>query len=483
MLWTFHDFVQAMGATPFLPGGAPPKGVGGLSIDTRTLEPGDAYFAIKGDVHDGHDFVDAAREGGAACAVVARAQARAAGGLPIVIVEDVVEALGELGRAARARTDAMVIAVTGSVGKTTTKEMLRGVLAPSGRVHAAVASFNNHWGVPLTLARMPQDTDFAVIEIGMNHPGEITPLVAMARPHVALVTTVAPAHLGAFASVEEIAYAKAEIFSGLQANGVALVPRDSAYEPILAGEAGKRTQRVVSFGRDPEADMRLLDYTPGAERVRIGIAGRTLEAVLGSPGEHMALNATAALGVAFLAGADLDRAAAALAAFAAGKGRGERHVLAHPEGPILLIDESYNANNASMEAALAMLDGPPARRRVAVLGDMLELGEHSRRQHLALKPVLERHRVDLALLVGPEMEPLADALKEARAPSATGADDPHAVEARWFAETPQLATIIADVVEAQDVVVVKSSLGLGFARIVDALRDAYPPAKEPEGTG
>ena len=468
MLWTFEDFVSAMRATPFLPEGATPAGVTGLSIDTRTLAPGDAYFAIKGENHDGHDFVDAAREAGAACAVVARDHAKASGGMPVVIVEDVVEALGLLGQAARARTNALVVAVTGSVGKTTTKEMLARVLAPSGRVHAAVASFNNHWGVPLTLARMPADTDYAVIEIGMNHPGEITPLVKMARPHVAAITRIAPAHLGAFASVDEIAMAKAEILSGLEPGGVALLNSDDGRTSILRGEAERLgIERIVTFGSADDADVRLRDSDG-----RITVAGQAHDLRIGATGHHIAMNAACALAAAFLVGADVGAGAAALADFSAGKGRGERHVLPHPDGDILLIDESYNANPASMLAGIqSLLAVEPGEggRRIAIMGDMLELGERSPELHAYLADPLSTG-VDEAWLVGSEMLVLADRLE-----SATPGYGQKPVGVRHFGSTPELATIIADEVRGHDVVMVKSSLGLRFATLVDALTAAYPP--------
>ena len=482
MLWTIQELVSVMEATPFTRDGTLPEGVSGLSIDTRTLRPGEAYFAIKGDVHDGHDFVDRAHEAGAALAVVSRERAATAGSMPVLIVDDVLEALCRLARASRARTRAFVVAVTGSVGKTTTKEILRGVLGTAGTVHAAVASFNNHWGVPLTLARMPAEADFAVIEIGMNHPGEITPLVAMARPHVAVVTAIAPAHLGAFASVDEIALAKAEIFSGLEPGGVALLPGDDPREPILRAEAERHgVARIATFGQGVHgpADFRLADYRPRLGTARFAVPGWSGEVRMGAPGHHIAMNAAAALGVAFLATAAPGPAAAALERFEAGKGRGERHLLAHPDGPVLLIDESYNANQASMAAAIRMFaERPPeAGRRVAVLGDMLELGRFSRQQHRSLAPVLRRNRVDAAYLVGAEMKALADALAEGSAADATGGAAEHPIAVRWFATTPELATIIADEVRGHDAVVVKSSLGLGFAAVVDALRAVYPPVE------
>ena len=482
-LWTFDAMAEAMNADVHAPG-AVPDGVSGLSIDTRTLRPGEAYFAIRGDVHDGHDFVQAAREAGAGLAVVSRDRARAAGAMPLLVVDDTLAALERLGRAARARTDALVVAVTGSVGKTTTKELLRAVLAPSGTVHAAVASFNNHWGVPLTLARMPRDARYAVIEIGMNHPGEITPLVRMARPHAAIITLVAGAHMGAFASIDDIARAKAEIFDGLDAHGVAILNANDPRFELLRAEAERRgIRRIVTFGdgrapEEPDVILSRYDAQGGETAIAFDMPAREVSARIGATGRHIAMNAAAAMTCALLFEADLDAAANALAGFSAGKGRGERHVLQHPEGPIELIDESYNANPASMRAAIASLraatpgerpDGTRGRR-IAILGDMLELGDHSPRMHEALAGPLERG-VDAVWLVGPEMAVLAERLR-----SATPRDGEDALDVRHFGETPQLATIVADEVRGHDVVMVKSSLGLRFATLVDALLAAHPPA-------
>ena len=476
MLWTFHELVRAMRATPFLPSGQAPEGATGVSIDTRTLAPGEIYFAIKGDTHDGHDFVEAAAEAGASFAVVARDRAQAAGAMPVLIVDDTLEALGDLGRAARERTKALVVAVTGSVGKTTTKELLRTVLAPSGRVHAPVASFNNHWGVPLTLARLAPDADYAVVEIGMNHAGEIVPLTTMARPHVAAITRVAPAHLGAFASVDEIAMAKAEILQGLGEGGVALLNADDPRTRILRDEAERLgVRRVATFGTGARADIRLDERDGNA----LAIAGRTYRFEVGAAGHHIAMNAACALGIAFLLGADVEAGARALAGFRAGKGRGERHVLPHPDGAIVLIDESYNANPASMLAGIQSLlgaepgTGPEGSgRRIAVLGDMLELGERSGELHADLARPLSLG-VDEAWLVGPEMAALAKRLE-----TATPGYGQKPIVVRHFETTPELATIIADEVRGHDVVMVKSSLGLRFASLVDALTQAYPPEVE-----
>ena len=512
MLWTTDDMAAAMAAEVR---GEAPEGVVGLSIDTRTLQPGEAYFAILGDVHDGHDFVPNAEMAGAALAVVSREKAGdfADIALCLLVVDDVLAALERLGVAARNRTSAMVVAVTGSVGKTTTKELLRAGLGAAGTVHAAVASFNNHWGVPLTLARMPADVDYAVIEIGMNHPGEITPLVRMAAPHVAIITLVAAAHLGAFASVDDIARAKAEIFEGLVEGGVALLNSQDPRLELLKDQARDRgVTRIVTFGKDGDIAPENVSLGEGSSEVAARIANETFVATLRAPGQHIVQNALAAMGAAYLVGADMERVCRGLSTFSAGKGRGERHHLSHPNGRVVLIDESYNANPASVLAAIRALRVTrpgPGGRRVAILGDMLELGERSAPLHAHLAQPLANNRIDVVLLAGEEMGALRDRLQPAgddqtppdglqppddgsappdglqppgdgstppdRLRSATGEDGRYRPHVRWFATTPELATIVADEVRAHDVVMVKSSLGLRFATIVDRLKDAFPP--------
>lgn len=471
MLWTVGDMAAAMEAE--VRGGAP-EGVTGLSIDSRTIGDGEAYFAILGDVHDGHDFVPDAQMAGAALAVVSRDKADGFADLNLclLVVDDVLHALERLGVAARDRTRAMVVAVTGSVGKTTTKELLRCALGAAGSVHAAVASFNNHWGVPLTLARMPADTDYAVIEIGMNHPGEITPLVRMAAPHVAIITLVAAAHLGAFASVDDIARAKAEIFEGLVEGGVALLNVEDPRLDLLKDEARARgVSRIVTFGRGGDVDRASQTLGDAASEITVRIADETFAAVVRAPGIHIVQNALAALGAAYLVRADMEAALRGLATFSAGKGRGERHRLAHADGEIVLIDEAYNANPASMLAAIRTLKVTrpgPGGRRVAILGDMLELGERSAPLHAHLAQPLANNGIDVVLLAGEEMAALRDRLL-----SATDGPDAYAPHVRWFATTPELATIVADEVRPHDVVMVKSSLGLRFATIVERLKDAF----------
>src|SRR6187402_1076412 len=354
-LWTLQAMAQAMRAQR---DGALPEAVTGLSIDSRTIAPGDAYFSIKGDVHDGHDFVDAALKAGAALAVVERAQReKFASGAPLLVVDDVLAALVELGIASRARLAAPVIAITGSVGKTSTKEALRRVLEAQGETHASASSFNNHWGVPLSLARCPSQVKFAIFEIGMNHAGEIDTLVRMVRPHVAVITTVEPVHLEFFAGIEAIADAKAEIFVGLEPGGAVVLNRDNSQFARLARSANKLgIDRIVSFGADPKSDARLIDVAlhPDRSAVHASILGHDVTYRLGMPGRHMAINSLAVLAAAELMGADLALAALTLSQVQPAAGRGIRHRLEVNGGDAVLIDESYNANPASMKAALSV---------------------------------------------------------------------------------------------------------------------------------
>ncbi|MEJ1161557.1 UDP-N-acetylmuramoylalanyl-D-glutamyl-2,6-diaminopimelate--D-alanyl-D-alanine ligase [Prosthecomicrobium sp. N25] len=443
--------------------GAPAAAITGISIDSRTILPGEAFFAIRGDVHDGHGFVAKALAAGAGVAVVAEEKlADMPGGGRYVVVDDVLEALRRLGVAARARTGAKIVAVTGSVGKTSTKEALRLVLSAQGRVHASVASFNNHWGVPLTLARMPADVDFGVFEIGMNHAGEITPLTRMVRPHVAIVTTVAAVHLEFFASVDDIARAKAEIFLGLEPGGAAVVNGDIEQTPILIEAARAVGARVVTFGEGEGLDSRLgtIALLPDCSTLKATVLGEPVTAKIGAPGRHVAVNALAVLSAAVLAGADLARAALALADLAPPEGRGQRSSLRIGKSEALLLDESYNANPASMRAAIDLLGQMPVGlrgRRIAVLGDMLELGETGPALHAGLAPALEAAAIDLVFCCGPLMRSLWQALPAER----RGA----------YAETSNdLQPILLEAVSAGDAVMVKGSLGSRMGPIVKALQ-------------
>ncbi|MBL8582033.1 MAG: UDP-N-acetylmuramoyl-tripeptide--D-alanyl-D-alanine ligase, partial [Rhizobiaceae bacterium] len=391
--------------------------------------------------------------------------------MPLVVVPDVLAGLVALGEAARARSQAKVIAVTGSAGKTSTKEALRLALAPSGKVHASDKSFNNHWGVPLTLSRMPQDTDFAVFEIGMNHAGEIRPLVKMVRPHVAIVTLIAAAHLGHFNNLEEITQAKAEIFEGVEPGGTALLNRDDLHSLILtklAREAG--VEHVATFGQHEKATYHLVSCELQGDHsdIVVRVADRSVSLRLGAPGRHIVQNALAVLGAAHLTGADVDKAAAALANLVPEQGRGLRHRLMHPAGEFVLIDESYNANPASMRAAIELLSATEVGeggRRVAVLGDMLELGVHARRLHVEIAGVLKKSKVDMLYLGGPEMRALADTLPEGMA-------------AEYRQTVAELEPALIEGVRAGDAVMVKSSKGIGFSKLVDALTRKYPAVQQ-----
>jgi UDP-N-acetylmuramoyl-tripeptide--D-alanyl-D-alanine ligase len=461
-LWTPLALVAPLGAR--VSGALPARGVTGVSIDTRTLQDGDLFVALKGDNSDGHDHVRKAFEAGAAAAVIDEAHADAlAGAGPLYVAKDTLVALEGLGRAARARSKARIVAVTGSVGKTTTKELLRCALASAGETHASAASYNNHWGVPLTLARMPQSARFGVFEIGMNHAGEITPLVAMARPHVAIITRIAPVHLEHFGSIEAIADAKAEIFSGLQRGGVAILNRDDAQFERLstaANDAGVRF--VLSFGENEEADASLMacDVEGETTRVKARVLGQDLDYRIGAPGRHIAMNSLAVLLAARAAGLDLVVAARALAQFAPPAGRGQRETLETADGPFTLIDESYNANPASMRAALDLLGAAKGKRRIAVLGDMLELGPDGPALHAAIAEDIERNQVDLVFTAGPLMRALSEAIPAER----RGA---HAANAA------ALEPVVLDALAAGDVVMIKGSNGSRMGPLVAAMRKAF----------
>lgn len=469
-LWTGEAMIEAMGARPI---GNVPAGINGISIDTRTLQPGDAYFAIKGDRLDGHDFASAAVAAGAGVLVVAESRLPALGGItkPLLVVDDVLEAMRKLGIAARARSKAKIIAVTGSAGKTTTKDALAHVLAKSGRVHYSPASFNNHWGVPLTLARMPEATQFAVFEIGMNHAGEITPLVKMVRPHVAMVTLIAAAHLGHFKDLDDIAHAKAEIFRGLVRGGTALINRDDKRFKLLAqlaGEAG--VHRIAGYGESNKADVHLLNakYLEDCSTVTAKVFGEDVAFKVGVPGRHVVLNSLGVLGAVHLVGGDLSAALHALSDLQAPDGRGRTYQFKSGDGTFTLIDESYNANTASIAAVLQHLsDIKPKRRgrRIAVLGDMLELGMHSKKLHEGLAEPVLAAGLSRLLLGGAEMKALADKL--------AGSD----LHVEHFETVDDLMPVLQKTVRADDVVLVKSSNGLGFSRIVKTYKDAAAPGE------
>jgi UDP-N-acetylmuramoyl-tripeptide--D-alanyl-D-alanine ligase len=464
-LWTSSAMAAAMRAQA---NGVLPEAVTGISIDSRTLAPGEAYFAIKGDVHDGHEFVAAALKSGAALAVVESAQReKFAPDAPLLVVDDVLAGLVDLAHVARARLGAQVIAVTGSVGKTSTKEALRRVLGAQGETHASVASFNNHWGVPLSLARCPASVRFAVFEIGMNHPGEIEPLVKMVRPQIAIITTVEPVHLEFFAGIEAIADAKAEIFEGLEPGGAVVLNRDNSQFARLEGRATKLgVSRIVSFGADKKSDARLIDISlhPACSAVHADILGQEVTYKLGIPGRHMAINSLAVLAAASLAGADLALASLSLSQIEPAAGRGVRRTLDVAGGEATLIDESYNANPASMAAALGVLGQAavgPRGRRIAVLGDMLELGPTSADLHRGLNDAIKANHIDLVYCCGPLMRNLWDALSTGK--RGGYADSAASLEAE---------AVVA--IRAGDAIMVKGSLGSKMKTIVNALEKRFP---------
>ena len=441
--------------------GDPATEISGFSIDSRSLAAGEAFIAIRGPNRDGHDFVSGVLEAGAPCAVVEEAYP-AGDEQRLVRVIDTFDGLNDLGRAARARAErAVVIAITGSVGKTGTKEALRRALAPSGTAHASSKSYNNHWGVPLSLANMPRSVQFGVFEIGMNHAGEIDVLTRLVRPQIAIVTTVAPVHLGFFDSVEGIADAKAEIFNGLEPGGTAVINRDNPHYERLLAHARKQGAEIVTFGEDASADAKLLsvELTPEGSRVTANILGETLDYSLGAPGRHLVQNSLAVLAAVRLAGADLRQAADALGVVPAQAGRGARRVIKTKSGPVGIVDESYNANPASMRAALATLGLTPREtfpRRVAVLGDMLELGEDGPELHAELAEAVDEAGVDVVFACGELMGSLFQALPVGR-------------QGAYAKSSAELLPTVLEAVQPGDIVMIKGSLGSRMAPLVEAL--------------
>ena len=441
--------------------------ISSISIDSREIAPQALFVAIRGDVHDGHDFVDKALEAGAAAALVSEAHFRAKGGKGVIVVPDPLKALESLAVAARLRNRGQIIAVTGSAGKTTTKEAIRTALAASGETHYSIRSYNNHWGVPLMLAGLPREAQFGVFEIGMNHAGEITPLTQLVRPHVAIVTTIEPVHLEYFGSLEKIADAKAEIFTGIVPGGAAVLNRDNAQYARLA-EAAKAAgvARIVSFGEHGEADARLKRHWLQADSstAEASILGHDLTYKLGAPGKHLLLNSLGVMAAVSLVHADLALAALALNNLKAPTGRGARVTLTLPNGSALLIDESYNANPASMRAAIALLGQAPVGpqgRRIAVLGDMLELGSAGPELHAGLAAAIQADGVDLVFCSGPLMHALWEALPSNRRGGYAGT-------------AAALEPAVLDAVRAGDAVMVKGSLGSKMGPIVKALERQFP---------
>jgi len=448
-LWTSDEIAAATGGTA-----SASFEVTGVTFDSREVGPGDLFVAMPGTVYDGHKFVDAAFAAGAAGAIVSQPV-----GGPHVLVDDTFAALQALGRASRERSLATIFGVTGSVGKTSTKEALYAALDRNrpGKVHRSVKSYNNHTGVPLSLSRMPREAEFAVLEMGMNNAGEIRALVAQVRPHVALITAIAPAHIENLGSEEAIADAKAEIFEGLEPDGIAIVPNDTPHRDRLVKAARRHADRIITFGSG-DADVHAI-HAVNAELsgslISAALLERELTFTISQPGEHWVSNALAVLAAIEAVEADVAVAGLALADLGGMKGRGLRHRVEIDGGELLLIDESYNANPASMAATLKSLGAErDVIRRIAVLGPMRELGEHSDALHAGLAPAIRDAHVDQLILIGAEMEPLARELGDDTTISR--------------ADTVDEATdALIRIVRPGDVVLVKASNSVGLARLVE----------------
>jgi len=457
-LWTSAEAARATGGVNTRAWTA-----SGVSIDSRSVKPGDLFIALAGPNFDGHEFIAAAFNAGAAAAVASRRPAALAAEASLLMVPDTMAALEALGRAARNRSNARFAAITGSVGKTGTKEALRLVLSAAGPTAASEGNLNNQWGAPLSLARMPRDARYGVFELGMNHAGEIAPLSRLVRPHVAVITTVEPAHLEFFPSLAAIADAKAEIFLGVEPDGAAVLNRDNVHFERLAQAArAAGINRIIGFGENEAAEARLLSCRLDAEasQVEAEILGTRVAYRLTVPGRHIVQNSLAVLGAAAQLGIDLHEAAASLRQVALLKGRGARLVIDTPQGSFTLIDESYNASPAAMRAAIAVLGRSlPGKggRRVAVLGDMRELGVDADRLHAELATALAAASVDLLFCCGPHMRALAAAT-------------PSNLAVEHAPESNALVPMVLHAVKPGDVVLVKGSLGSRMAPIVDALK-------------
>jgi UDP-N-acetylmuramoyl-tripeptide--D-alanyl-D-alanine ligase len=455
-LWTSAEIAQATGGTV-----SAPFEVSGVTFDSREVEPGHLFVALPGTVHDGHKFVDAAFAAGAAGAIVSQPVSG-----PHVLVDDTFAALEALGRASRARSRAAIFGVTGSVGKTSTKEALYAALDRNrpGKAHRSVKSYNNHTGVPLSLARMPRDAEFAVFEMGMNNAGEIAALTRQVRPHVAIITAIAPAHIENLGSEEAIADAKAEIFQGLEPDGVAIVPNDTPHRDRLVKAARRHADRIITFGGG-DADVHAIHAVTaegGGSLISAALLERELTFTISQRGEHWVSNSLAVLAAVEAVAVDVAVAGLALADMGGLKGRGERHLIELDGGEVLLIDESYNANPASMAATLKSLgEERDAQRRIAVLGPMRELGEHSAELHARLAPAVLDAHVDELILIGDEMRPLAEqVVGKLGLDLATDVDD--------------ATNTLLRMLHPGDAVLVKASNSVGLAKLVDRVVKAQP---------
>jgi UDP-N-acetylmuramoyl-tripeptide--D-alanyl-D-alanine ligase len=454
-LWTSQEIAAATGGTA-----SDPFEVTGVTFDSREVQPGDLFVAMPGTVHDGHRFVEGAFASGAAGAIVSQPVNG-----PHVLVEDTIAALEALARASRERSNATIFGVTGSVGKTSTKEALFAALDRNrpGKVHRSVKSYNNHTGVPLSLARMPRDAEFAVLEMGMNNKGEIAALTRQVRPHVALITAIAPAHIENLGSEEAIADAKAEIFEGLEPDGIAIVPNDTPYRDRLVKAARRRAGRIITFGGG-DADVHAVHAVAadsGGSLISAALLERELTFTISQRGEHWVSNALAVLAAVEAVGGDVARAGLALADLGGLKGRGQRHRIEIDGGDVLLIDESYNANPASMAATLRSLGAErDVARRIAVLGPMRELGPHGDALHAGLvAPILAAH-VDRLILIGEEMRPLDEALGD-RVPVDRVETVDDAVDA------------LMRMIRPGDAVLVKASNSVGLAKLVERVSGGF----------
>ncbi len=435
----------------------------GVAFDSREIGAGDLFFAMKGEHADGHRFVAGAFASGATGAIVSEPVDG-----PHVCVADTMRALEQLGIASRDRVDATIIGVTGSAGKTGTKEALYASLdrASFGKAHRSVKSYNNHVGVPLSLARMPADTLYGVFEMGMNHAGELSALTQFVRPHIAIITTIAPAHIENFRDESGIADAKGEIFEGLVDGGTAIIPRDNVHYPRLRAKAEKHAAHIVTFGFSPEADVRCVDHVGGnggGSLITAQLPDGMLCYQLSQPGDHWISNSLAVLAAVEAAGADLAAAGLALAELGGLKGRGARHDITVGGGKALLIDECYNANPASMAATIGELGRASGDRRVAILGSMKELGEKSADYHAAIKTSLDAAGTSYALLVGEEMLPLAEALAR---------DVAWAHKYAHCAAARDAIPLAKDMLRPGDAILVKGSNSMGLSALVDALLDS-----------
>lgn len=466
-LWTSDEAGQATGGIV-----SKPFTANGVSIDSRTLQKDDLFVALKGENFDGHAYVEAAFKNGAAAALVKKDFMPANPDWPLVYVDDVTKAFEDLARFARQRATGKIIGVAGSVGKTGTKEMLSILFGALGKTHASKKSFNNHWGVPLSLSNLPADAAYGIFEIGMNHPGEIVNLTDQVRPHIAIITTIDREHIEFFPNgLDGVADANAEIFLGMDKNGIAILNHDNAYFARLKAAAEKQgVGHIFAFGEEGKTDAALIDCTlhSDSSKVTANIMGEHIKYKLNIAGKHIVTNSLGALAVVKAAGGDLDKAVKALEKAEPVTGRGNRHSVTIIKGqpPITIIDDSYNANPASMLAAFevfAMTEPAAGGRRIAVLGDMLELGRDGPRLHEELANPLLKSKTDLLFCCGPLMDALYQALPEPW----RGA---HEKDSRLLAD-PLVAAV-----QPGDVLLIKGSAGSKMAYIIQALQNLQPPS-------